>query len=182
VVAGRCAPPRSRPEDPRVGLDDHPATGVDWSDASVFCAFAGGRLPSEAEWERAARGSDARRFPWGRNFDPRLANHGNGRLEGDASDGFESAAPVGSFPLGASPYGVLDLAGNAAEWTADAYVERGYDGLPRVDPRRDERSGYRVVRGGSWRLPPHMLRVSHRNPMPESARFADIGFRCAYDP
>ena len=153
-----------------------PVAGVTWDEARAFCEFAGGRLPTDEEWERAARGGDARhRFPWGRQYNDRLANHGRSPRGPDDVDGFVYAAPVGSFPGGASPYGLLDMAGNVWEWTASPpradEVETGGD--PNV---------YRILRGGSWAQPPEVMRVSHREWQPLGAAPSDVGLRCAYDP
>jgi formylglycine-generating enzyme len=181
--ASACAPPRVAESDARIALPVHPVTGVTAREAAAFCAFAGGRLPTEAEWERAARGdaSPARRFPWGRPYNERLANHGRSGERPDGIDGFRHAAPVGSFADGVSPHGLLDMAGNVWEWTADYFAPGSYARGPTVDPRGEAGGGERVVRGGSWRSSPVTLRVSHRVPVPESLSAPDLGFRCAYD-
>jgi len=179
--AGRCPPARMPPADPRVTHPGHPVGGVRWREAQSYCYFVGGRLPSEAEWERAARGGDEeRRFPWGRFYDPRRSNHGG--LGGAEADGYRHAAPAGAFPDGASPHGLLDMAGNAWEWTRDRYdPDRRHVG-PAVDPRGPPSGGLRAVRGGSWRSDPAALRVTARQPVPEDEAAVDLGFRCAYDP
>ena len=175
VIAGRCAPSRVA-DDARIAAPEMPVTGVTFAEAEAYCAFAGGRLPTEAEWERAARGDHPRRrFPWGRLYNSRLANHGRSPSGPDETDGFALAAPVGSFPDGASPNGLLDAAGNAWEWTASA---------PREDDvglGADARV-YRVIRGGSWAHPAALLRVTHRVWVPVGEHRADLGMRCAYDP
>jgi sulfatase modifying factor 1 len=112
MAAGRCVPPRVAGDDPRLSADAMPVSGITLAEAADYCAHAGGRLPTEEEWEKAARGDSARRFPWGSHYHARLANHGRPPLRPDPGDGFRWAAPVGSFPDGASPYGVLDMAGN----------------------------------------------------------------------
>jgi formylglycine-generating enzyme required for sulfatase activity len=179
VRAGLCAPSRVSDADPRLGRADHPVVGVTWHDASAFCEFAGGHLPSEAEWERAARGADGRRFPWGNLYNDRLANHGG--PEGRAAiDGHRYLAPVGSFPSGASPHGLLDVAGNVWEWTADRFDLQAYVADAAVDPRHDAATGERTLRGGSWRSTAESLRVTTRRPAAEGAYAPDVGFRCAY--
>jgi formylglycine-generating enzyme len=185
VTAGHCPPPRGTPADERIAREDHPVTQITFAEAWQYCTFAGGRLPTEAEWEHAARGRSTRRFPWGRRYNDRLANHGRGSgftAQPDPVDGFRYAAPVGSFPDGASPYGVLDLAGNVFEWTADRYAADQYRTGTRVDPIGAADGGERVVRGGSWRHPPFRLRVTNRVRLGEGEAWPDVGFRCAYDP
>lgn len=178
VLAGRCVPPRVDADDPRLAGDTLPVAGVRADEAEGYCAFAGGRLPTEEEWEKAARGDGSRRFPWGRSYHARLANHGRPPLRPDPSDGFLHAAPVGSFPDGASPYGALDMAGNAMEWTASAPSPADFEalGLAHADP-----SAFRIVRGGSWSHPAVDLRATHRGFALGSAAYPDLGVRCAYD-
>ena len=176
VLADRCPPARIPDDDPRLGGDRMPVTGVTWREASAFCAFAGGRLPTEAEWERAARGPDDRRFPWGDVYNDRLANHAG------AIDGHRYLAPVGAYPDGASPHGLLDVAGNVWEWTADRFEMGGYASGLDVDPRGPRSGGERVTRGGSWATRAEMLRVTMRRPVAEGESAPDLGFRCAYDP
>ncbi|AKF09631.1 formylglycine-generating enzyme family protein [Sandaracinus amylolyticus] len=179
VAAGRCAPPRIDEGDARVGGDTMPVAGITAGDAEAYCAFAGGRLPTEDEWEKAARGDTNRRFPWGRFYHARLANHGRPPLRPDVGDGFRWAAPVGSFPDGASPYGVLDMAGNVYEWTSSRPSEEDFDvlGVQDQDP-----TPYRILRGGSWSHPAVSMRVTHRALLLASDARVDVGVRCAYDP
>lgn len=180
VRAGRCPPERTPDTDERLGAPQMPVTGVTWVEARAYCEFVGGRLPTETEWERAARGVDGRRFPWGNAWNDRLANHGG--LEGRAAiDGFRFLAPVGSFPDGASPFGLLDVAGNVWEWTEDRFAPGAYAGDLAVDPRGPREGGERVARGGSWRSTAEQLRVTTRRPVPEGAHAPDLGLRCAYD-
>jgi formylglycine-generating enzyme len=175
VIAGRCAPSIVSDATPVLAEDDHPVVGVRWADAADYCAFAGGRLPDEPEWEKAARGDHVeRRFPWGRVYQSRLSNHGRSPLRTDPLDGFLMSAPVGSFPGGASPYGVLDLAGNVWEWTREP------PSLP--FDRSSDLSGFRVIRGGSYTHPITSLRVTMRSWATTDTARADLGFRCAYDP
>ena len=183
VRAGYCAPVRASTEDARIALPSYPVVGVTHQDAERYCSFVHGRLPTEAEWEKAARGPGGRLFPWGNIYDPRLANHGpaeNGTRAAEA-DGFRDLAPVGSFPDGASPYGVLDLAGNAWEWTSDFFADEAYGHGSRVNPTGPRVGHLRVVRGGSWRFPAHMMMTMRRGFMGENSSDVDLGFRCAYD-
>ncbi len=179
--AGVCAPAHASDADQRLAHPTHPVTTIDFPSASRFCAWVGGRLPTEAEWERAARGTDHRRFPWGNQYNSRLANHGRGAGPDD-EDGYRLLAPVGSYPDAASPFGVLDMAGNVFEWTADAFSPEAYLTSSRVDPHGGESTGIRVVRGGSFLSAAFAMRTSHREPVPEGAIQPDLGFRCAYDP
>ena len=188
VSVGACSPPEPPDVAPRPARGDVPVTYVRWEDASTFCRWAGGRLPTEAEWEYAARGPDAREFPWGRLYNPHLANHGGWANDPtDATDGYVGLAPVGSFPSGATPLGVLDMAGNAAEWVADvlefdaAGRPLGYPAEAQVDPPpRTTGGGLHVVRGGSYVDAPMWLRSAARDTVLVS-RSPWVGFRCAAD-
>ncbi len=184
MYANVCAPPRTNLADPRISRLEHPVVGITWVEAQQYCEFVGGRLPTEAEWERAARGHEQRVFPWGRTYNDRLANHG--RLgfttDIDGVDGYRYAAPVASFPSGASPFGALDMAGNVWEWTQDHYREVAYaELLPRANPVDTTSGEQRVIRGGSWRSSPYELRVTFRKGFAATSWRPDVGFRCAYD-
>ncbi|MBN8616110.1 MAG: formylglycine-generating enzyme family protein [Deltaproteobacteria bacterium] len=178
VEVGRCAPSHVSDDDPELGAPSVPVVGVDARDAARYCAFRGGRLPTESEWEKAARGTEGnRRFPWGRVYDGGLANHGRPVLRPDASDGWRGLAPVGVLQ-GRSPYGLADMAGNAWEWTSSRLrpIDVGTTARP---TDRDLRL---VLRGGSFLHPAVSMRVTSRSWMEETRHAADVGFRCAYDP
>ena len=182
VRIGRCkAPPYDRGAR-RFQQRSLPVTLVTWDDANAFCAARGARLPTEAEFERAARGESGRRFPWGELANDRLANHGRLGLDpSDDSDGFAELAPVGSYRAGRTPDGFLDLAGNAAEWVRDRYATQYPDGAV-SDPQGPDASAAtsaRVVRGGSYESPLAWLRGAARTAALPSDRRPSLGFRCA---
>lgn len=162
------------PEGPDSGLEGkarHPVVQVSARDAAAFCARHGLRLPTEAEWEFAAGGGDGRRYPWG-DTEPRqdgrgLANFGSvSCCAPDASDDHAQTAPIGSFPAGASPFGIHDMAGNVWEWTASRF------------PGRPDQV---ALRGGGWGNDPYCLRVSYRHGNPPDIGLDMVGFRCAAD-
>lgn len=187
VAAGICQPGAISLGTPGFGQPEQPMVGVRWDQAQTYCHWVGGRLPTEAEWERAARGRDRRPFPWGWQFHPRRANHGALTADcTDDSDGYTLTAPVGSYPDGASPEGILDLAGNAAEWVADLWnPDEHYPtdaSSVSINPRGPTRGHQHVVRGGSYRDPAFALRTTYRAAAGSGERLERIGFRCAYDP
>jgi formylglycine-generating enzyme required for sulfatase activity/energy-coupling factor transporter ATP-binding protein EcfA2 len=177
VLAGVC----NIPNDPfydKPDYQDHPVVSVDWEDANKFCEWLGGRLPTEAEWEKAARSTEgstrSRVYPWGDEWDPQKAN-----VERSDDGG---TLPVGSFsPAGDSTYGVSDLAGNVWEWTADWYSEGYYRESPAINPVGPSSGTYRILRGGSFVDSRVDARSAYRAEFNPNNASEDIGFRCARD-
>ncbi|HWO10455.1 MAG TPA: SUMF1/EgtB/PvdO family nonheme iron enzyme [Polyangiaceae bacterium] len=181
VEVGRCEPRPTSEATRRFDRADFPVTRVSWSDAAAYCAFRGARLPTEAEFERAARGVRGRRYPWGDLFNTRANNHGRfGWDVTEDADGFAELAPLGSFPDGVTPEGVYDLAGNVAEWVLDRYAPT-YDVAESSDPRGPGLGGsnLRVVRGGSYAQPRFRVRGAARAFAEPGERRSSLGFRCA---
>ncbi|MBI5301957.1 MAG: SUMF1/EgtB/PvdO family nonheme iron enzyme [Chloroflexi bacterium] len=182
VDAGKCSAPSERNSYTRESYygdaryDNFPVIYVSWSAASAYCAWAGRRLPTEAEWEKAARGpaasaGDRRIYPWGNTFDKNLLNSSEGG-KGDTT-------AVDSYPNGASPYGALNLAGNVWEWVADWYDPNYYSNAPRNNPKGPDAGQQRVLRGGSWYYNQFSVRAAVRYIyLPDSGSFL-VGFRCA---
>ncbi len=161
----------------RPNMENHPVVMVTWDGARAYAHWAQKRLPTEAEWEKAARGTDGRKFPWGSDWDPARCQNGD-----VGASGFPTTTLVGHFPTGASPYGCLDMAGNVWEWTSTLYKPYPYRaGDSREDPSLD---GERVLRGAAWnnRLAQGGFRTACRWGVLPSAGVATAGFRCALSP
>lgn len=157
------------------GIEQLPVVQISWYDAVAYCAWAKKRLPTEAEWEKAARGIDGRQFPWGN--EPATPKHAN--FDREWMDD-KTLYPVGSLPDGDSPYGVKDMAGNAREWVADWYDPDYYKHAPARNPQGPDKKGVvRSIRGGSWHSPLADIRAAARGRGGFALQTHGTGFRCA---
>jgi len=170
VEAGGCDTPVKTTYYDNADYAQHPVVYVSWNDADAYCQWAGKRLPTEAEWEKAARGTDGRTYPWGEGIDCDHAQYGG------CGGG---TVPVGSKPKGASPYGALDMAGNVWEWVADWYDSGYYSQSPRRNPPGPDSGGGRVLRGGSLHGNQRFTRCAYRVGGNPGYWYFYVGFRCA---
>jgi len=171
VAAGKCSVPKCdeyKDEYKKANKANHPVVCVDGTQAKSYCEYAGKRLPTEAEWEKAARGTDGRNYPWGNEFDGKKLNYFNVR----------DTTQVGSYPSGASPYGVMDMAGNVEEWVSSDYKAYPYIAN---DGREDLLSNNsKVIRGGGWNRSDFDTRAAYRNNYASTSYNSNnLGFRCA---
>ena len=178
LVQGPCNPPEENSSNTRSiyfgdqQYDEFPMLGLSWDQAQAYCEWRGARLPTEAEWEKAARGTDDRAYPWGDELSCDYANYFNCNTK--------DTTTVGSYPDGTSPYGLFDMAGNVWEWVSSAYWPYPYNS----DDGREYiySQDLRVLRGGSWNDHSHALRTVNRLEEQRSAHRNDVGFRCARSP
>ena len=173
VDAGVCRR-SAQMSDPLFAGPNHPVVGISYFDAAKYCHWVGKKLPTEAQWERAARGEEGRRYPFSGAYNAEKAN-----LRG-ASDGYEKTAPVDKFPKGCTPEGVCDLTGNASEWVRDWFSPTYYKNSPARDPLGPSNSTrLRVLRGGSWSSNKYQARATARDSLDPAYSSSSVGFRCA---
>jgi sulfatase modifying factor 1 len=160
------------PPEPTSGSpDDYSVSFVLWEEAKAYCEWTGGRLPTEAEWEKAARGTDGRKYAWGDEWDPRRCN--------SISGGMHQPESAGAYRECLTPYGVLDMPGGMWEWCSDRYGENYYAESESHDPKGPATGRLHVMRGGAWMSQPMWLRAAYRVKRSPTSRNADHGFRCA---
>ena len=193
VKAGHCAQPKDYYRSKYCnydapGREDHPMNCIDWDQALAYCEWAGGRLPYEAEWEKAARGQTTSRYPWGQDVTCLQAILDDGVTLGSAGDEPDGCGEDRTWPRGQRPanaYGLFDMHGNAGEWTMNWYAENSITTLyAKGDIKGPDAGQRKVVRGGSWDENKSNLRSSYRNvkpPISGKAVYGSIGFRCAYN-
>ncbi len=174
VEAGACREPAYTHDfSDHPDLYEHPVVGVTWNDAETYCQWIDRRLPTEAEWEYAAKGDNNQSYPWGHAHLPEYTN-----TRGD-DDGYLESAPVKEFKKGASSKNILQMSGNAAEWVYDYYSEDFYAKGSHQNPKGASSGREKIVRGGSYQDPPYNVRASSRNSLPPTKYSQVIGFRCA---
>jgi formylglycine-generating enzyme required for sulfatase activity len=182
VEAGVCEPPKDFSSATRSSYygnpryDNYPVLYVSWDMAQAYCQWRGGNLPTEAQWEKAARGTDDRFYPWGSGLDCDHANFGSETKMCAVDDTTE----VGSYPMGASPYGLLDMAGNVWEWVLDWYDANYYEIMAAFDPLGPGSGAERAIRGGSWQHGPASVQTTRRGGLEPDYQLDRFGFRCAY--
>jgi len=198
VEVGSCIPPVDTSSHTRDHYydnplyEDYPVIYVDWGMVNIYCHWAGARLPTEAEWEKAARGENARLYPWGNEWDVskykrvNFADRKNSEMAFDVNvdDGYRETAPVRSFPTGRSPYGIYNLAGNVWEWVADWYDPLYYNYSPQNNPQGPggptQEINLRSTRGGGWvAANEKVLYTFNRHGLIPDSVSSSIGFRCA---
>ena len=177
IAAGACQPPSNSSSATRSSYfgnpqyDMFPVIFVSWNDANTYCKWLGRRLPTEAEWEKAARGSYQLNYPWGNDFDSNRVN--------SSEDGIGDTLPVNAHPNGASPYGALNMAGNVWEWVADWYDADYYINSPGANPKGPDSGNFRVVRGGGYDNNQYNVGTIIRSRESPDFSSPDLGFRCA---